>query len=374
MDEADIAKALQTDLNFHKVRIQVKCLNNYLHVLATRSEEYEVNYDFLFLLVQSRLEQLRMKGISNFTLYGRKIGDKLPEWQKSESIHQFHTLNDNETLIVVDGKSDNTVINQPISRKPTRNYSLLLIVIAVVLMSGVTWFIVDRLEQWQRLAQAQMVESQTDINQLRQLEQLITDRHAINQAIALLQSIPNRPGSLYSQAQIEITKLQAKLAGLDPKIAMEEAAVAKLKSAKKLAQAASMMVQQPPHQVTVWRSALAKWLESLKLLETVPPNTFTYTEATQKLAAYQINYRDITLQLQNQLYVDARQYFLPNLISDGVVPEMMALKSNGITKTGFKDTCIPFVSNNLDPVEVQTQKVQLMPFAEYICDRLWVGK
>jgi hypothetical protein len=375
MDEAEIAKALQTDLNFHKVRIQAKCTNHHLHILATRAEEYAVNYDFLFLLVQSRLEQLRAVGISTFVLYGRKVGDKLPEWQKSGALAQVHSLENAETLIVVDGRVENTqvstsqpqILNQ-IYNKSFKRYALLLIPIAILLMAG-SWYVVDRLGQRQKLTAAQIIESKTDPTQLIGLEQLISDRQAINNAIAQLQTIPDRPGSLFGQAQTEISKLQAKLVLLDQKIAIEQPAAIKLESAKKLAKEASIIVQNPPHKLEVWRSALAKWLESLKFLETIPKNTSAYTEATKKLSLYRINYRDITIQLQNQLYADAQKLFLPNLISDGIAPEMIALKASGISRTEFMSTCLPFVGNNLDAVEVQKQNIQIMPFSEYICDR-----
>ncbi|NJK59889.1 MAG: hypothetical protein HC918_06030 [Oscillatoriales cyanobacterium SM2_1_8] len=62
MDEVEIAKALQQDLDFHKVKTQVRRRNNQLHILLTRAESSSVNYASLFKIVQECLQHLKGAG------------------------------------------------------------------------------------------------------------------------------------------------------------------------------------------------------------------------------------------------------------------------------------------------------------------------
>ncbi|MEE3719153.1 hypothetical protein V2H45_20620 [Tumidithrix elongata RA019] len=86
MDETEIAKALQTDLNFYKVKIQVKRKGSQLHVLTTRAQDNDVDYSLLMELVQKSLEKLPIQNADDFIIYGRVAGAKQPEWQQRGEI------------------------------------------------------------------------------------------------------------------------------------------------------------------------------------------------------------------------------------------------------------------------------------------------
>ncbi|MBN3923851.1 hypothetical protein [Nostoc sp. NMS4] len=74
----------------------------------------------------------------------------------------------------------------------------------------------------------------------------------------------------------------------------DSGAIAKLKSAQKLAMEAASLVQKPPHPLKVWEQAETKWYQAIILLDSIPNQTSVYQLAKNKLAYYQINYKSIS--------------------------------------------------------------------------------
>lgn len=80
MDEAELTQSLQADLNFFKVKVQVKHREDQLHILVSRSQKNDVDYTVVFDTVQNSLVQKHLP-VEAFTVYGRIFGAKQPEWQ-----------------------------------------------------------------------------------------------------------------------------------------------------------------------------------------------------------------------------------------------------------------------------------------------------
>jgi hypothetical protein len=80
MDEAELTQSLQADLNFFKVKVQVKHREDQLHILVSRSQKNDVDYTVVFDTVQNSLAQKNLP-VEAFTVYGRIFGAKQPEWQ-----------------------------------------------------------------------------------------------------------------------------------------------------------------------------------------------------------------------------------------------------------------------------------------------------
>jgi hypothetical protein len=85
MDDNQITKSLQADLNFYRVKAQVKQRKDQVNILVTRSVSNDIDYEVLFDVVRSGLEQLSdlPEDIAKFVVYGRVAGSRQPEWQKS---------------------------------------------------------------------------------------------------------------------------------------------------------------------------------------------------------------------------------------------------------------------------------------------------
>lgn len=399
MDEATVAKALQTDLNFHKVKIQVKWVQSQLYILASRDDAHYVNYEFLFSLIQTRLEQLKIPDVESFTLYGKVSGSKEPEWKKLGLISQ-HSSNTRpnhvDTLVVSNGKVEkikseydpshvypNTTklvneLNSPKKSTKSSQQTLKLLPklsIALVIISGGSWLAWERSQQYQTINQAQILRDQPfDPNQPYKLANLESDRQNLNKTLSGLKAVPDLPFSDYQTAQAQIPQLQARLAQIDQKLTIERSAVKALASAQKLSESAIAIAKNPPHTSQVWKLAQRKWQESLEILKTIPPSTSTSTEALIRTKAYRANYESISLQFQKQLTADAIAYFLKTETGIGIQMEMRDLKSSGVNKSDFANVCAPFVSFNLDPVQVKTQGVELNILAVEMCNYIWVQK
>jgi hypothetical protein len=80
MDEAELTQSLQADLNFFKVKVQVKHREDQLHILVSRSQKNDVDYTVVFDTAKNSLEQKHLP-VEAFTVYGRIFGAKQPEWQ-----------------------------------------------------------------------------------------------------------------------------------------------------------------------------------------------------------------------------------------------------------------------------------------------------
>jgi hypothetical protein len=76
-----------------------------------------------------------------------------------------------------------------------------------------------------------------------------------------------------------------------------EQASTNLIAAQKLGLEAAEMVQNPPHPLTVWQQAQAKWQEAINLLEAIPSGTSVSAQSKEKLAAYRANYAAISNRL-----------------------------------------------------------------------------
>ncbi|AFY70501.1 hypothetical protein Pse7367_2238 [Thalassoporum mexicanum PCC 7367] len=85
MDDNQITKSLQADLNFYRVKVQVKQRKDQANILVTRSASNDIDYDVLFDVVRSGLEQFSdlPEDITKFVVYGRVAGSRQPEWQKT---------------------------------------------------------------------------------------------------------------------------------------------------------------------------------------------------------------------------------------------------------------------------------------------------
>jgi multidrug resistance efflux pump len=234
---------------------------------------------------------------------------------------------------------------------------------------GGAWFAFDKSTQEQKLAEAQAISAKTfDPNQLGKVEAL-QDAHAqLKKAVALLAEIPNRPGSPYEQAQAELKALQPKLQEIETKLNAEKPAIDKLESAKKLAMDASIIVQNPPHKADVWQNAQTKWQESLKLLESISPNSLAAAEVKQKLELYRSNYAAITAQLQKQKQIDFAASLWPQALGPDLQASIQQLKARNLQYPQFISGCIEIVSPRLNVGELKQRGFQPDQFSKVFCE------
>jgi ribosomal protein S15P/S13E len=110
------------------------------------------------------------------------------------------------------------------------------------------------------------------------------------EAIALLEEIPEDSSGISPKAKQKLASYQTNYTAISNRLATEQKAAADMEAAKKLAWEAAVMVQNPPHPQQVWQNAQSKLQESINLLEAIPQGTFVKEEAEGKVADYRINY------------------------------------------------------------------------------------
>jgi hypothetical protein len=508
MDETEIAKVLQTDLNFYKIKIQVKRKGSQLHVLTTRAEDNDVDYSLLMELVRKNLEKLPLQDTDNFIIYGRVAGAKQPEWQEKVEIRPQMPLIEldiddldlgselnfspspvatpaatvNDSLDVEDllpnlsdisisadtdffdrSKQNSTVeidldkpsealelpepdphpirtldsydypeldLNQEPEiaansnnrdnlsnpnnnqnsdlkpkkltkvstktepEKPANKKSVLfpIAILSILLAAGGGWFLWDRSTQEQKLAEGrEIVAKVPDLKQLNKKEALNDAKSQLNSAIARLEEIPERPGSLFEEAQNELGLLRSKVAAIDKKLATLTIATTTPKNppknppkktdtpppatptakasvppvtpsvkptpkpddfeaaAKHLGHEASVIVQNAPHKSEVWKTAQGKWQEAIALLEKVPKDSPAFASVEKRLGLYKQNLAQITTQLQKQQKVEEVIAQVP----PAAQADLKQLKTKGTQKPQFITSCTESVRSIPNSSEVE---------------------
>ncbi len=434
MDEAEITKALQSDLNFHKVKAQVKQREDLLHILITRNDTNDLDYSVLFEVIQRSIDNLNLKGVDSFVVYGRVVGNKQPEWQKSGTIkpsEQFglgspvigkissedtepdSSLNNaiEESAILVDdlepldlqdysesdypdyseiesgGSGDGRPFLPPplppqgrayqtIRSRQTNFWLPIAAIVGILAILGVGgWFFWNRSVQEQNLAEAKSIAAKTfNPEQLGKIEALRDSQRELQNAIAQLEAIPDFPGSFYPEAQAELAQVRPKFEAINKRLGSEELAAADLESAKSLAKQASQLVQKPSLKLEDYQSAQTKWQESVKLLEKIPKGSLAAKERDQKLTTYKANFAAITAQVQKQRQLSVLPAFWNRRIGAATKSELRQLKAAKVSKVQFIRTCSSRIRPSLNAAEIQKQGFRVAAFTANLCNYAWTAK
>ncbi|MEW6493396.1 MAG: hypothetical protein AB1589_12965 [Cyanobacteriota bacterium] len=176
-----------------------------------------------------------------------------------------------------------------------------LVASTLLLLSPVGWTTWNRFGQEQTRTKAQaLVAEAANIDNASSINVLKTSQQQLKDAIALLEAIPDAPGSAYQKAQTDLISFRSRLDTVEQRLKTEEQATANLEAAQKLAMEAATLVQNPPHPAEVWKQAQAKWQEAINLLAVIPESAFVSTQAKEKLPGYRANYDAITQRFTDQ--------------------------------------------------------------------------
>ncbi|MCC5629800.1 hypothetical protein LC613_17820 [Nostoc sphaeroides CHAB 2801] len=118
------------------------------------------------------------------------------------------------------------------------------------------------------------------------------------EAISLLEKIPEGT-SVSEEVKKQISTYRINNQSISTRILNEKKATENFESSQKVAIEASLMVQNPPHMPKVWKQAKFKWEAAIKLLESIPKDTFVYKKAQEKLSIYKTNYAVISTQVED---------------------------------------------------------------------------
>ena len=185
--------------------------------------------------------------------------------------------------------------------------------------------------------------------------------------ILQLEDIPDRPASLYTDAQVELTTLRPKLEEFDRKINLEQDANKKLESAKNGTIAAAKLVQNPPHKSTVWKSAQEKRQQAIKLLEEVPTDSLLYADAQKALKIY----RSELVQISKWVDIQQRAESVVANVNPTVVTQLKQLKSKAPEKLKFLPQCKVILQPQISNVDGQRVGLPTVALTEYLCAYFW---
>jgi len=199
------------------------------------------------------------------------------------------------------------------------------------------------------------------------LETLTETRNRLQAIVSQLEEIPDRPASLYADAQSELTTLRPKLADFDRKINVEQEVNKNLESAKNITLEAAKLSQKPPHKSIVWKSAQEKRQQAIKMLEEIPSESLLYANSQDRLKVY----RPELVQISRRLEVQQRAELSVSSINPAAVNQLKQLKSKTPEKPKFLAQCQTILRPQITNAEVQRSGLPIAPLTAYLCAYFW---
>jgi hypothetical protein len=320
-----------------------------------------------------------------FEVDSQELSQRSPIQQNNAQTDEDFTL-DSPTLLAIPmplppprrtRKNPASVVEPEVEILPNdssknKNKSLLFSVafafVAIAVLGICGWLVWDRSNQQQYLVNARSFGNE-DINlkKITKLETLTETRNRLQAIVSQLEEIPDRPASLYADAQSELTTLRPKLADFDRKINVEQEANKNLESAKNITLEAAKLSQNPPHKSTVWKSAQEKRQQAIKMLEEIPSESLLYANSQDRLKAY----RSELVQISRRLEFQQRAELSVSSINPVVVNQLKQLKSKTPEKPKFLAQCQTILRSQITNAEVQRSGLPIAPLTAYLCAYFW---
>ena len=259
--------------------------------------------------------------------------------------------------------------------KPTKpiNKSLFVsvgvIVAAIAVLGTCGWLLWDRNVQQQHLANARNLDNQNlNPKKILKLDVLAETRNQLQTSVSQLESIPDRPASLYSEAQNELQGLRPKLGEFDRKVTIEQSANKNLESAKALTLEAAKLVQKGPHKSTTWKLAQEKRQQGVKMLEAIAPDSILYADAQTRLKSYRAGLIQIAKVAELQQTAES---MASEILSPAVSSQLKQLKAKFPDKQKFLPQCKPLLQTEITDAEARKVGLQIPILTEYLCAYYW---
>lgn len=257
---------------------------------------------------------------------------------------------------------------KPASFIQINTVSLAVSMVMVSVLGLCAWLVWDRSIQQKYLADARDLENlNLDPQKIKNLSVLADTRNRIQSAVAQLALIPNRPASLYAEAQVEIKNLKPKLEVFDRRVSIEYAANSNLELAKTNTLDAALMVQGPPHTSKVWKAALEKRQEAIKALSLVPPESSVYAQVQTRLKTYSIE----LVQISKWVDIQVRAESVVSSVSPAIAAQIQQLKSDPSGKENFLKRCSTILQPEIASTTSQRLGLTVTNLTGYLCAYYW---
>ncbi len=155
----------------------------------------------------------------------------------------------------------------------------------------VGWMVWTVRQQQQTISDAQsLMAGAIDVDKATSLSELQAAQQKLKNAETVLSAVPDIPGSAYAEAQAELAKVRERLQQVEERLQTEATAQENLTAAMALATEATALGKRSDPTIASWKEAEAKWLAAINYLATIPPTSFLYPEASQRIEAYRNSY------------------------------------------------------------------------------------
>ncbi len=253
------------------------------------------------------------------------------------------------------------------SRKPFW-ISVAIVGLSVVVLGACGWLLWERSTEQKTISDARnILNKNLNLQQVRQLGELTETRNQLQNTIASLEAIPDRPMSLYGDAQTELTALRPKFEEFDRKVNLEQDANKKLELSKSITLEAVKLTQNAPHRSTVWQSALDKRQQAIKLLEDIPPSSLLYPKVQERLKGYRPELAQITKWTEIQKRAEASV----SSIRPESVTQLKQLKVQVGDKSKFLSQCSPMLQSQVTYADLRQTGLPANKLTEYLCAYFW---
>jgi len=251
--------------------------------------------------IRDKLEQLESKA-NNFRIQGEQL---LQEKSKSKKVSQ------KQDHYLINQQNYSVQLSQSTPSKNEKNIFKILFIGSTLATCGYFSYLnIDKINTVIPILNYVPFLNQ-DSNNLEKAENLAMEASLIVQnpphpftvwqqsqqkwqeAINLLEKISNN-SSLFLKTQEKLTNYRQNHQVITQRIKTEQKALADFENAQNLALEATMLTQNPPHNLTIWKQSQTKWQQAINLLKGIPKGTFVEKQAKEKLKSYQLNYQVIT--------------------------------------------------------------------------------
>lgn len=256
----------------------------------------------------------------------------------------------------------------PYSDSSSMIWSAAFVTGAIAVLGLCGWLVWERSVQQRYLVDARSLANQNlNPQTIQDVDSLVATRNQLQNVITQLEEIPDRPISLYGDAQKEISDLRPKLESFDLKISIEQDANKKIEAAKDLTIEAATIVQNPPHRSTVWKNAQQKRQEALQILGEVPATSVLYADAQNRLKAY----GDDLVQINRWVDIQQRAESLVNGINANAVNQLKQLKTANPEKATFINQCRAIIQPQIANADAQRTGITIANLSNYLCAYFW---
>jgi len=247
-------------------------------------------------------------------------------------------------------------------------FSVLFVLVAVSIVGVCGWLMWDRFNQQQSLANARNFSNQDiSLKKITKLAVLTETRNRLQTIVFQLEAIPNRPISLYTEAQNELKTLQPQLGEFDRKVNIEQLANKNLESAKAITLEAATLTQNSPHKSSIWQAAQLKREQALKMLEVVPNDSLLYADAQKRLTSYRAELVQIKKWVEIQ---QASESLVPDL-NPVTINQLKQLKTKVSEKPKFINQCQSILQPQISSTDAQKVGTSIANVTTYLCGYFW---